>query len=144
LCFFVLHVVLSKLTGTFPSLHNGWLKSVTLDTNQLSGSVPLLHLPRCATLTAANNQLSGTLPERFFDGLPAIRSLDLSSNQLEGAIPSAAAPIHLFQTFSLSFNRFSGPLPENITANLVSIGNKHRRAHAGSQPVFGRLRFDFI
>ena len=138
-------VLLSFLSGSFPSLANSLnLLEVTLDTNQLSGSIPLLHLPRCVTLTAANNQLSGSLPAGFFDGLPAVLSLDLSSNQLEGAIPSASAPIHLFQTFSLSFNRFSGPLPENITANLVSIGNKHRRAHAGSQPVFGRLRFDFI
>jgi len=108
---------------------------VTLDTNQLSGSIPLLNLPRCATLTAANNQLSGSLPARFFDGLPAIQSLDLSSNQLEGEIPSAAAPLHLFQTFSLSFNRFFGPLPENITANSVSMGHA-QHASKLQPPIF--------
>lgn len=105
------------MTGALPALTNfTQLHSLFLCNNAWTDAFPSTwNLPRLEQLSISHNRLTGSLPAGFWEGHPRLVSLDLRSNALEGRIPSAATPRWL-ELFSLTNNKFTGPIPENITA----------------------------
>ncbi|KAK1428457.1 hypothetical protein QVD17_17292 [Tagetes erecta] len=91
------------------------LVSINVHGNLLSGSIPEPGLPNATCDDLQNfdfgqNQFSGRFPG-FISGFKAIRELDLSGNNLFGEIPEEIGGLN-FEKLNLSYNNFSGVLPD--------------------------------
>lgn len=120
----VIDLSLNQLNGVLlPSLFTSThLANLKLSGNNFSGSIPLQEIGNITSigsvedlslvsLDLSNNSLSGHLPP----GISKFRDLvyvDLSNNNLEGSIPNDL-PDKL-KGFNVSFNNFSGAVPENL------------------------------
>lgn len=113
---------LNQLNGLlFPSLFTSTkLAYLNLSGNNFYGSIPLQEIGDISSigsvedlvsLDLSNNSLSGHLPP----GISKFRNLvylDLSDNKLEGSLPDDF-PDNL-KVFNVSFNNFTGVVPENL------------------------------
>ncbi|CAI7848479.1 unnamed protein product [Closterium sp. NIES-53] len=114
------------------------LTDINLSWNLLSGKVPSQfgQMKKLGGLRLAGNRLKGTVPGALLKNMPNLHTLDLSFNRLGGEFPWAnlkttplmehlalqrnafvgAIPADTFQkvhvaSFNISFNLFSGPMP---------------------------------
>ncbi|CAI7778375.1 unnamed protein product [Closterium sp. NIES-53] len=114
------------------------LADINLSGNLLSGRIPSKfgQMKKLASLRLAGNRFKGTVPEALLKDMPNLHTLDLSFNRLGGEFPWAnlkttpviehlylqrnalvgAIPADTFQkvhvaSFNISFNFFSGPMP---------------------------------
>ena len=60
------------------------------------------------SISLGSNNLTGVLTEGIFDGLSALRSLDVINNNLYGLLPSSFAAFRSLRTLVLSVNMFEG------------------------------------
>jgi uncharacterized protein YjbI with pentapeptide repeats len=120
----VIDLSLNQLNGVLlPSLFTSThLASLKLSGNNISGSIPLQEIGNTTSigsvedlslvsLDLSNNSLSGHFPP----GISNFHNLvyvDLSNNNLDGSIPNDL-PDKL-KGFNVSFNNFSGVVPENL------------------------------
>ncbi|XP_077222432.1 leucine-rich repeat receptor-like serine/threonine-protein kinase RGI4 [Tasmannia lanceolata] len=105
----------NRLSGGIPAELGLCIKLQLLDLgdNGFSGGIPpeLGQIPALEiSLNLSTNSLSGEIPGQF-SGLDKLGSLDLSHNQLTGTV-DVLAGLHNLVTLNISFNDFSGELPD--------------------------------
>jgi hypothetical protein len=100
------------------------LIELQLGGNSLGGSIPsslgkLIKLS--IALNLSGNGLVGDIPT-LLGNLVDLQSLDLSANNLTGGLASLES-LKLLQALNVSYNRFSGPVPEYLLKFLDSAGS---------------------
>ncbi|GJP38496.1 hypothetical protein CLOM_g22931 [Closterium sp. NIES-68] len=104
------------ITGRVPSQFGQMKKlaALRLAGNRLRGKVPealLRNMPSLHELDLSFNGLSGEFPWGYLNTAPVIEHLKLQRNAFTGAIPpDAFQKVHV-AVFNISFNLFSGPMP---------------------------------
>lgn len=105
------------ISGDLPELVGGLtsLEFLNLADNALAGTIPgnLTNLVNLTVVSLKNNYFSGSLPT----GLSSVEVLDLSSNLINGSLPSNFAGNNLHY-FNVSYNRLSGKIPSEF-ANKI-------------------------
>ncbi|CAL5324611.1 hypothetical protein CsSME_00003682 [Camellia sinensis var. sinensis] len=105
------------ISGDLPELVGGLtsLEFLNLADNALAGTIPgnLTNLVNLTVVSLKNNYFSGSLPT----GLNSVEVLDLSSNLINGSLPSNFAGNNLHY-FNVSYNRLSGEIPSEF-ANKI-------------------------
>ncbi|KAK8951254.1 putative inactive receptor kinase RLK902 [Platanthera zijinensis] len=88
------------------------LTHVYLADNRLSGSIPssLPNLKNLKRLDISNNKFSGELPWNM-SAISGLMTFLAGDNNLTGRIPNFA--LNGFDKFDVSFNQFSGPVPQD-------------------------------
>lgn len=120
----VIDLSLNQLNGTLlPSLFTLTnLANLNLSGNKFSGSIPLQEIGNITSigsvedlslvsLDLSKNSLSGHLPPGI-SKFKNLEYLDLSKNNLDGSIPDDLTD--KLNAFNVSFNNFSGLVPENL------------------------------
>ncbi|KAJ8755259.1 hypothetical protein K2173_019057 [Erythroxylum novogranatense] len=128
------------LSGPLPDdffLNCTSLHYLSLAGNALQG--PLPNMASCSSLNyldLSNNQLSGN-PE-FLSGiwlLKNLQTLDLSYNAFSGSVPNGISAIHNLKDIKLQSNQFSGKLPADIGLcphlRMLNLSDNH---FSGSLP----------
>ncbi|KAI3445944.1 hypothetical protein Pfo_002609 [Paulownia fortunei] len=123
----------NALAGNIPksitTLQN--LTVVSLRSNYFSGSVPS-GIRSFEVLDLSSNLLNGSLPLEF--GGDNLRYLNLSSNKLSGLVPPEfAKEIPGNASIDLSFNDFSGEIPESMP-----LSNQKTESYAGNTDLCGK------
>ncbi|CAK9152306.1 unnamed protein product [Ilex paraguariensis] len=107
-----------KLGPSFPA----WLQSqkelnfLDISNASISDSIPRWFWDIASNLSLVNvslNQLEGQLPNPL--NVVPYADIDFSSNLFEGVIP---LPSDVIELLDLSNNRFSGPIPQNISESM--------------------------
>ncbi|GJP40007.1 hypothetical protein CLOM_g24307 [Closterium sp. NIES-68] len=106
----------NHITGRVPSQFGQMKKlgALRLAGNRLRGTVPealLQNLPNLYELDLSFNGLSGEFPWANLKNAPVIEYLNLQRNAFTGAIPADAFQNVHVAVFNISFNLFSGPMP---------------------------------
>ena len=112
----------NKFSGGLPdSLSDlDMLIVLQLGGNILGGSIPsaLGRLLNLGALNLSGNSLVGDIPPQL-GNLVALESLDLSFNNLTGGLATFGS-LHILHALNVSYNEFSGPLPDNLLVFLNS------------------------
>ncbi|CAO2202037.1 unnamed protein product [Urochloa humidicola] len=112
----------NKLSGGLPDslLQLGMLIELQLGGNILGGSIPsaLGSLLKLGNLNLSGNGLVGDIPLQF-GNLVELDSLDLSFNNLTGDLATLGS-LHILHALNVSYNQFSGPVPDNLVVFLNS------------------------
>ncbi|XP_028807005.1 senescence-induced receptor-like serine/threonine-protein kinase [Neltuma alba] len=72
------------------------------------------NIPRITSLNLSSSKLTGQINTSFSD-LISLESLDLSNNQLTGEIPEVLGKLPNLKLLNLSGNNLSGPIPKALT-----------------------------
>ncbi|KAH0697458.1 hypothetical protein KY290_016194 [Solanum tuberosum] len=119
----------NALTGRLPA-NLGNLTVVSLKDNYFFGAVPF-GFDSVQVLDLSSNLINGSLPPNF--GGSNLRYFNASFNKLSGDIPPEfGSKIPPNATIDLSYNNFSGAIPESI----VFI-NQNRKAFSGNPELCG-------
>ncbi|KAL8499249.1 hypothetical protein ACS0TY_022288 [Phlomoides rotata] len=98
-----------------------------LNGNHLEGPLPrsLANCARLKVIDLGNNLIKDTFPQ-WLDTLPQLKILILKSNRFHGSItpPLTNNSFSNLQIFDLSYNNFTGLLPEKLFASLGAIKNQ--------------------
>ncbi|KDP34457.1 hypothetical protein JCGZ_11928 [Jatropha curcas] len=140
-------VGINSLNGPIPSSLRNWtnLSTLILRENQFTGGIPhfLSELERLTELQIGGNLLGGEIPSSIGSLKGLQYALNLSSNGLTGAIPSelgdlikleqldisnnnlagtlnVLGDIHTLVRVNVSYNLFTGPIPDTLMAFLNS------------------------
>ncbi|KAG8478664.1 hypothetical protein CXB51_028529 [Gossypium anomalum] len=102
------------------------MESLDLSYNSLTGGLPseIGNIAALKLLNLADNDLSGQLPSEL-SKLSNLEYLDLSGNNFKGKIPDRLSTD--LNGFNVSYNDFSGPIPENLRGfprSSFSPGNR--------------------
>ncbi|XP_004230741.2 probable LRR receptor-like serine/threonine-protein kinase At4g37250 [Solanum lycopersicum] len=129
----VLNLSVNAFVGSIPqklsSLKN--LKAVSLSKNLFSGAIPS-GFQFVEVLDLSSNLLNGTLPDDF--GGDSLKYLNFSSNKLSGLVsPQFAKKIPTNATIDLSFNSFTGEIPESL-----ALSNQKTEFFAGNTDLCGK------
>ncbi|KAK4346455.1 hypothetical protein RND71_032794 [Anisodus tanguticus] len=117
-----------SLPGKLTSLHN--LTVVSLKDNYFFGEVPV-GFDSVEVLDLSSNLINGSLPPNF--GGSNLRYFNVSFNRLSGDIPPEfASKIPPNATLDLSYNNFSGAIPESNV-----LVNQSRKAFSGNPELCG-------
>jgi len=104
------------LEGSVPVIVSPDLEVLVLSKNLLTGALPesMANLSNLHTVGFVDNALTGTIPDNWSSDtiLSEMTILGLSANLLGGKIPSNLAAHPKWKSLSLSFNDFTGSLPE--------------------------------
>ncbi|GAU29169.1 hypothetical protein TSUD_275880 [Trifolium subterraneum] len=134
-----------SLFGKFPSLISGLteLRVLSLPFNGLVGSIPqeIWSMEKLEVLDLEGNFISGYLPFKF-QGLRKLRVLNLGFNKIVGVVPNVLSSLESLEVLNLasndlngsvpgfvgklrgvylSFNQFSGVIPEEIGENCGKL-----------------------
>ncbi|KAF7140487.1 hypothetical protein RHSIM_Rhsim06G0032900 [Rhododendron simsii] len=103
--------------GLFSSLTR--LQYVVLSWNNFDGNLPneLWLMPQLLMLDVSGNNFTGVLPNATAWGNAAGAMFVLSNNSFYGTLTSVVLNFHFID---LSNNYFQGPVPSNITSNIVA------------------------
>ncbi|XP_048133468.1 putative receptor-like protein kinase At3g47110 [Rhodamnia argentea] len=107
----------NPLRGQIPSFlgNISTLQVIGLVMNNLTGSIPPALFNRSLTsVMLMYNDLSGSLPSDLCYRWPTIQRLLLSYNQFSGLLPETLTQCEELLVLSLSFNRFQGSIPRGI------------------------------
>ncbi|KAL8504137.1 hypothetical protein ACS0TY_022754 [Phlomoides rotata] len=103
------------------------LSYLGLNGNHLEGPLPrsLANCARLKVIDLGNNLIKDTFPQ-WLDTLPQLKILILKSNRFHGSItpPLTNNSFSNLQIFDLSYNNFTGLLPEKLFASLGAIKNQ--------------------
>nr|XP_017215485.1 PREDICTED: receptor-like protein 12 [Daucus carota subsp. sativus] len=135
----VLDLRMNKIQGYIPATLSNFrnLETINLNGNGLQGSIPssFAEFHSLAVLDLGSNQINDTFP-RCLEALPNLQVLVLKSNKFYGFINTSSNIVHPFPSLriiDLSFNEFSGPLPEkyfrNFKAMMNGEVNKEKRSY---------------
>ncbi|KAK7358898.1 hypothetical protein VNO77_00839 [Canavalia gladiata] len=103
--------------------------------NSFSGKVPALPAADLEFLYLAGNDFRGEFPAMLAESCPNLVELDLSSNKLTGLLRiETLAGMRKLKKLALSFNEFSGPLPESLS-ELTSLESLHLSSNNFSGPI---------
>ncbi|KAL8499258.1 hypothetical protein ACS0TY_022297 [Phlomoides rotata] len=98
-----------------------------LNGNHLEGPLPrsLANCSRLKVIDLGNNMIKDTFPQ-WLHTLPQLKILILKSNRFHGSItpPLTNNSFSNLQIFDLSYNNFTGLLPEKLFASLEAIKNQ--------------------
>jgi hypothetical protein len=72
------------------------------------------------SIDKVRNGLTGTIPKRLSDGLPHLKSFDVSFNGVTGTIPEDIGSFAVLQAFLAANNQISGTLPSSI-GNIATL-----------------------
>nr|POE66841.1 phytosulfokine receptor 1 [Quercus suber] len=115
----------NNLKGPFPNwllVNNTRLEFFSLNNNLFMGPLHLsLPLNSTYAMDVSNNQLSGHLQGNIGNILPKIRILHLFKNDFEGYLPFSIGNMSLLGILNLSFNNFSGEVPEESLAGCFLL-----------------------
>ncbi|KAL2622869.1 hypothetical protein R1flu_003074 [Riccia fluitans] len=127
------------------------LKTLRVDGQAFSWSFPGLspapippkfcQLKNLQTLVLNSFLITGKFPECFCQ-FGQLTDLELTSNNLEGVIPSCiGSSLGKLQTFSLSSNKFVGPIPTTLgrLANLQTLSLDQNKLVGNIPPAIGSL-----
>ncbi|KAK4367790.1 hypothetical protein RND71_011582 [Anisodus tanguticus] len=107
----------NRISGELPELvgHLKNLQFLNLSGNALAGSLPanLTSLSNLTVVSLKDNYFFGSLPVRF----DSVQVLDLSSNLINGSLPPDFGGINL-RYFNASFNRLSGDIPPEFASKI--------------------------
>ncbi|KAK2967634.1 hypothetical protein RJ640_030505 [Escallonia rubra] len=118
-----------KLPGSLTSLSN--LIVVSLKNNYFSGSLPS-GFDSLQVLDLSSNLINGSLPPDF--GGNSLSYLNVSYNRLSGEItPDFANKIPFNATIDLSFNNFTGQIPESSV-----LFNQDAKSFSGNAELCGK------
>ncbi|XP_057416492.1 probable LRR receptor-like serine/threonine-protein kinase At4g37250 [Lotus japonicus] len=136
----LLNLYNNLITGEVPEsiveLRN--LQILNLSDNALTGKVPenLSNMQNLTVASLRNNYLSGFLPH----GLQNLQVLDLSSNLLNGTLPPDFGG-DAVRYLNISYNRFSGKIPPEFAAKIptnatVDLSFNNFTGEVPDSPVF--------
>ncbi|KAK8923470.1 putative receptor protein kinase TMK1 [Platanthera zijinensis] len=156
------------ISGTLPSSLSSLtgLQSLFLPGNQLSG--PLPSLSSLATLQAisVDSNLFSSVPPTFFSGLSALQKISLDDNPFDpwelpdsfadcplvsvsasnasitGKLPDFFDRLSSLQSFRLSYNNLSGPLPTSLSGSPIRelfLNNQQGSKLSGRIDVIGQM-----
>ncbi|KAK6927347.1 Leucine-rich repeat [Dillenia turbinata] len=112
-----------------------------LSGNNLSGEIAdrKWKMPSLQMLSLAKNRFTGTLPRSF--GSNKLENLDLSENYFTGKIPKAFGNFSELMSFSLSHNKLSGYIPEELSSctKLVNLDLSHNQFIGRIPPSFAQM-----
>ncbi|CAN4108730.1 unnamed protein product [Withania somnifera] len=117
----------NSLSGTLPTTFKigSSLKSLNLHGNELEGNIPrsLANCKELQVLDLGDNHLNDTFP-MWLGALPNLRVLSLRLNKLHGPIRTSRNEnmFHNLQIIDVSYNAFSGNLPESLFQHLKAMG----------------------
>ncbi|XP_060673250.1 probable leucine-rich repeat receptor-like protein kinase At1g35710 [Ziziphus jujuba] len=148
----------NHLSGPIPTeiVNLRKLTNLELSFNKLSENIPreIGQLTNVAYLVLSDNNLSGAIPA-FLGNLTNLIRLYLSHNYLSGNIPPEIGNLgKLLDLVELSYNNFTGQLPQQICGNgllenFAIIGNHFRVRLEGNQltgnliEAFGKIPEEF-
>ncbi|KAF8696812.1 hypothetical protein HU200_036450 [Digitaria exilis] len=124
-----------KLGPKFPE----WLRSqnsiyvLDISNTSIAGAIPnwfWITFSRAGHLVLSRNQISGRLSPAMFGKMEA-GTMDFSGNYLVGSIPKLSPKL---EYLNLSRNNFSGPLPSDFTAPILSALILFRNSISGRIP----------
>ncbi|WOG85890.1 hypothetical protein DCAR_0105083 [Daucus carota subsp. sativus] len=125
----VLDLRRNKIQGNIPATLSNFynLETINLNGNQLEGGIPssFAEFDSLAVLDLGNNQINDTFP-RCLEALPNLQVLVLKSNKFYGLINTSSQVVHPFPSLriiDLSYNKFSGALPEKYFRNFKAMMN---------------------
>lgn len=155
-------------SGTVPSLFGllSQLTSLTLSSNLLSGPFPTFigaNMTSLLSLGLNVNSFTGTVPASYFLSVPSLVDLRIGGNPLQGTIATTICNIsnlvHLHMNGSeftglvppclftgklmhlyIDNNKFSGGLPEVMTAPLVAVFAQYNRLNGTLPNALGCLQ----
>ena len=121
----------NELTGQIPPELGDLIKldEMFLSSNQLTGQIPpeLSNLDILRLLDISNNSLTGNIPEQF-GKLDALEALYVNNNKLTGPFPSAIGGMDKLGTLELSSNEFSDEIPAWLgDTTLRNVRLNHNR-----------------
>ena len=133
----ILHLNENSLSGELPSeIYNlinlrgghssgagplGWTNGLDVSRNLLSGEISsgIGNLINVVSMNFSQNQFTGSIPAEI-GNLNNLWGLALDSNQLSGLIPIELwDQLNYIEILDLSFNQFSGGIPENICSMSI-------------------------
>ncbi|KAL1834851.1 hypothetical protein ACET3Z_004502 [Daucus carota] len=112
-----------NIPATLSNFHH--LQTINLNGNRLQGSIPssFAEFDYLAVLDLGNNQINDTFP-RCLEALPNLQVLVLKSNKFHGIINQSSKieqPFPSLRIIDLSYNEFSGPLPQKYFRNFKAM-----------------------
>ncbi|KAL9272745.1 LRR receptor-like serine/threonine-protein kinase GHR1-like protein [Drosera capensis] len=99
------------------------LQELYLSRNSFSGNinfVPPAAESRLEVLDLSYNSFGGYFPDQLVS-LTELHVLNLAGNNLSGSLPTSINQMSSLTSLDLSQNYFTGPLPNNLSANLQSF-----------------------
>ncbi|KAL5712742.1 hypothetical protein ACHQM5_014883 [Ranunculus cassubicifolius] len=121
----------NQLTGSIPASITilPSLTNVLLCHNHLTGSIPSFYSKTLLRIDLKHNNLSGSLSP---SSLPSsLEHLSLSSNQLTGSVNRLLVKLNRINYLDLSYNRFTGPIPDPIFSFPLSSLQLQRNMFSG-------------
>nr|CAD1843069.1 unnamed protein product [Ananas comosus var. bracteatus] len=120
------------------------LEQLDLSQNRFSGDIPSSfgNFSYLNKLILNNNLLTGPLPKSIRN-LQKLTMLDLSGNSLSGPVPPEIGFLtSLSISLNLSFNKFVGELPEEMSGLTQSYGNRKKPidSFAAEIQILGHIR----
>jgi Leucine-rich repeat (LRR) protein len=114
-----LNVSNNSFQGVIPSFcaSSPDIAVLDLSMNQLGGGIPagFGNCSRLRVLSVGRNNLTGALPDGIFDVKP-LQQLLIRSNKIQGRLdPGRIAKLSNLVSLDLSYNAFTGELPESIS-----------------------------
>ncbi|XP_060671992.1 receptor kinase-like protein Xa21 [Ziziphus jujuba] len=136
----VLNISFMNIHGTIsPHVGNlSFLRILNLDTNSFRGPIPITvgRLRRLRVLNLRENQLEGTIPWTInSQSLNSLEILNLQYNNLVGNLPSSLFNISTLKEIVLSFNRFSGNIPNDMCHMLPKL----EMVYLSNNPLSGHI-----
>lgn len=107
-----------EIPGEIWELEN--LEVLDLEGNSLSGSLPSRFMGGLHVLNLASNLLQGEI-SLSLSSCTHLETLDVSGNQLNGTIPGFLGGFPKLRELSLSFNRFTGAIPDELGAGCQGL-----------------------
>ncbi|KAL8538201.1 hypothetical protein ACS0TY_000243 [Phlomoides rotata] len=136
----------NEFHGKIPTIEDMYeLANLGLNANHLEGTLPpsLVNCTALEVIDLGNNMIQGTFP-MWLHTLPHLKILILKSNSFHGSItpPFTNDSFSNLQILDLSYNNFTGLLPEKLFASLEVI--KQLRQASPDDGLYMRLdRYEY-
>ncbi|KAI3852883.1 hypothetical protein MKX03_003270 [Papaver bracteatum] len=144
----VLNLSRNGFSSSIPAQLGDLSRLVDLDIgfNSLSGSLPsdLRGLRSLQKMMVGDNALTGSLPDNLFPTLTQLQFVVLRNNSLSGSIPDLLWSIMELRLLDISYNDFSGVLPNlssSANASAAVFNLSHNQFYGNLASEFRRFSF---